>query len=343
MSLPDWPRAWGEPLGSGRLKVEPADFQVNEVLPETPSGEGEHLWLTVEKTGQNTAWLARQLANWANLSPREVSYAGLKDRHAVTTQTFSLHLPGRDDPQQVLAIDGVRILKQQRHHRKLKTGQLVGNDFRIRVRAFNGDAQALAERWQRLVEQGFPNYFGPQRFGRNGSNLSRARDWFQGEAKLRREQRGIHLSAVRSYLFNALLARRVADGNWNQWLAGDYLQFREGQGGFVCLDAEPHDLERVESGQLSPTASLPGRIRESLGPLDEREAQWLADEAFWLEGLTQRGIERGLRKLRVFAERGTLEWQDGDPVFAFFLPAGSYATTALREVVTLNDDDDGDE
>ncbi|WP_108126831.1 tRNA pseudouridine(13) synthase TruD [Saccharospirillum mangrovi] len=339
MSLPVWPRAWGESLGTARLKVEAADFQVTEVLPETPSGEGEHLWLTVEKTGQNTAWLARKLANWANLSPRDVSYAGLKDRHAVTTQTFSLHLPGRDNPVQTLAVDGVRILKQERHHRKLKTGQLVGNDFRIRLRDFNGDADALAERWAVLVEQGFPNYFGPQRFGQNGANLERARGWFNGDTKLRREQRGIHLSAVRSYLFNTLLAQRVADGSWNQWLPGDYLQFREGQGGFVCLQADAHDLERVQSGQLSPTASMPGRVRESLGPLDERETAALADESFWIDGLTERGIERGLRKLRVFAERGRLEWQDGDPVFHFFLPSGSYATTALRELVTLNEDD----
>lgn len=338
MSLPNWPRAWGEPLGSGRLKAEPEDFQVTEVLPESPVGEGEHLWLTVEKTGQNTAWLARKLARWANLPPRAVSYAGLKDRQAVTTQTFSLHLPGRDDPVQQLAVEGVRILERRRHNRKLKTGQLVGNEFRIRVRDFNGDADALGERWQCLVEEGFPNYFGPQRFGQAGANLERARSWFAGEASPPRAQRGIHLSAVRSYLFNELLARRVEAGNWNRWLEGDYLQFREGQGGFVCLEADEHDLERVRSGQLSPTASLPGRVREALGPLDEREADWLADEAFWLDGLLSRGIDRGLRKTRVYAERGQLAWQDGDPVFSFFLPAGSYATVALREVMKVSEE-----
>ncbi|PTY37163.1 hypothetical protein BGP77_07825 [Saccharospirillum sp. MSK14-1] len=342
MTLPLWPRAWGEPLGQGRLKAEPADFQVTEVLPETPSGDGEHLWLTIEKTGQNTAWLARQLARWADLPPRAVSYAGLKDRHAVTTQTFSLHLPGQADPSQPLLIDGVRIIERQRHHRKLKTGQLVGNEFRIRLRDFSGDADAVAERWQRLVEHGFPNYFGPQRFGDGGANLERARDWFAGGKPPRREHRGIHLSAVRSYLFNELLARRVEAGNWNQWLPGDYLQFREGQGGFVCLQAQEHDLDRVQQGQLSPTASMPGRIKDSLGPLDDRETQALADESFWLDGLTKRGIERGLRKLRVYAERGVLTWQDGDPIFTFFLPAGSYATTALREVATWNEDDERD-
>lgn len=342
MSLPLWPRAWGEPLGQGRLKVEPADFQVTEILPETPSGEGEHLWLSIEKTGQNTAWIARQLARWADVPPRAVSYAGLKDRHAVTNQTFSLHLPGQPDPSQPLVIDGVRILGQQRHHRKLKTGQLVGNEFRIRLRDFSGDVEALSERWQLLVDQGFPNYFGPQRFGQGGANLERARDWFAGGKPPKREQRGIHLSAVRSYLFNELLARRVEAGNWNQWLPGDYLQFREGQGGFVCQQADDHDLTRVQQGQLSPTASLPGQVRESLGLLDERENQALAEEHFWLEALHKRGLERSLRKLRVYAERGQLTWQDGDPVFDFFLPAGSYATTALREVASWNEDDERD-
>lgn len=339
MRLPVWPRAWGEPVGSGRIKAEPADFQVTEVLPDQAEGEGEHLWLTLEKTGQNTAWLARQLARWAEVAPRAVSYAGLKDRHAVTRQTFSLHLPGRADPVRAPDIEGVRILGQSRHRRKLKTGQLVGNDFVIRVRDFSGDADALAARWQRLVTAGFPNYFGAQRFGADASNLDRALAWFRGEARLPRGQAGIHLSAVRGYLFNRLLARRVAAGHWNRWLAGDFLQFREGRGGFICEQAGKDDLARLADGILSPTASLPGRIGEPLGALDEREAEWLAGEDEWLAGLERHGVERGLRKTRVFAERGELRWLDGDPLLRFFLPAGSYATAALRELLDWDEDD----
>lgn len=329
------PYAWGGPVGQAVLKDSPEDFRVDEVLPEAPSGEGEHLWLTVEKTGQNTAWVARQLSRWANLPVRAVSYAGLKDRHAVTTQTFSLHLPGRDDPDQPLVIEGVRVLSQARHPRKLKTGQLVGNRFTIRLRQFDGDDQALAYRWRHLVEQGVPNYFGSQRFGAGGANLERARQWFRGEAKLPRGQQSIHLSAVRSYLFNYLLARRVSEATWNRLLPGDFAQFREGQGGFLCEQPEPKDLERLETGQLSPTASLPGDLIGAATAIDDWESEVLSDEQEWLEGLRARRMQQGRRKTRVYPENGELIWEDGDPVFQFFLPAGSYATMALREAVTL--------
>lgn len=332
------PYAWGGPVGTARLKDTPEDFRVEEVLPETATGEGEHLWLTLEKTGQNTAWVARQLSRWANLPVRAVSYAGLKDRHAVTTQTFSLHLPGREDPVQPLSIEGVRVLSQARHPRKLKTGQLVGNHFVIRLRQFDGDSKALEERWQQLVTQGVPNYFGSQRFGSGGANLVRALQWFRGEARLQRGQQGIHLSAVRSYLFNKLLAARIEQGSWNQLLPGDFAQFREGQGGFLCETPAEDDLSRLESGRLSPTASLPGDITGDVSAVDEWEAAVLADDQEWLEGLKARRMQRSRRKTRVYPEQGTLAWQEGDPVFRFFLPAGSYATVALREAVALEEE-----
>lgn len=338
MTVASMPYAWGGPVGRAVLKERPEDFRVEEVLPEHPEGEGEHLWLTVEKTGQNTAWLARQLSRWANLPLRAVSYAGLKDRHAVTTQTFSLHLPGRADPVQPLVIDGVRVLSQSRHPRKLKTGQLVGNRFTVRLRRFDGDTDALDERWRLLVAQGVPNYFGLQRFGTGGNNLDRARQWFRGEAKLPRGQQGIHLSAVRSFLFNRLLARRVVDDTWNRLLPGDFAQFREGQGGFLCEQPSAGDLERLEQGRLSPTASLPGELNGDLSAIDEWELGVLADEQEWLDGLRARRMQRARRKTRVFPEGGELDWESGDPVFRFFLPAGSYATMALREAVRLSEE-----
>lgn len=338
MTMESIPFAWGGPVGRAVLKDRPEDFRVEEVLPEEAAGEGEHLWLTLEKTGQNTAWVARQLSRWANLPLRAVSYAGLKDRHAVTTQTFSLHLPGREDPVQPLVIDGVRVLSRARHSRKLKTGQLAGNRFTIRLRQFDGDADALVERWRHLVKQGVPNYFGLQRFGAGGNNLDRARRWFRGEAKVPRGQQGIHLSAVRSYLFNRLLAQRVADATWNRLLPGDFAQFREGQGGFFCEQPGPEDLERLEDGRISPTASLPGDMNGDVTAIDEWELRVLADEREWLDGLRARRLQRARRKTRVYPEGGELSWEAGDPVFRFFLPTGSYATMALREAVTLSEE-----
>lgn len=332
MMLPEWPKAWGESIGSGQLKAEPADFYVEEVLPETASGEGEHLWITLEKTGQNTAWLAKQLARWAGIPPRDVSYAGLKDRHAVTRQTFSLHLPGKPDPAAPLIMEGVQVLDVQRHGRKLRTGQLIGNHFVIRLRNWQGDAEALAQRWQTVVEQGFPNYFGPQRFGDQGQNLSRALAWIRGEARLPRGQQSIHVSAMRSYLFNGLLAERVEQGTWNQLIPGDFLQFKEGKRGFECLEPADSEWSRLASGQLSPSASLPGEQTEVFAQLDAREAPFLAQQSEWRDALIRLRIQRSLRKLRVYPEQGQLAWLGSDPQFRFFLPAGSYATTALREL-----------
>lgn len=333
MELPVWPLAWGSPIGQGELKHKNEDFRVVEVLPESPSGEGEHLWVTLEKSGQNTAWVARQLARWADVPPRAVSYAGLKDRHAVTTQTFSLHLAGRADPTLPLTLAGVRVLSQKRHIRKLKTGQLIGNRFQIRLRRFNGDLDALEQRWRELVAHGFPNYFGPQRFGDSGANLDRAQSWFRGQAKLPRGTQGIHLSAVRGYLFNRLLAERVSDGSWNQILNGDFMQFREGQRGFLCEHPTPEDLTRLDAGIISPTASLPGVLDDKLPGLDIREQAVLRREEEWVAGLVRHKVMRGQRKLRVYPEQGTLAFVEGDPEFRFFLPSGSYATVALREVV----------
>ncbi|MHA7881040.1 MAG: tRNA pseudouridine(13) synthase TruD [Saccharospirillum sp.] len=331
-----FPSAWGEPTGSALLKAQPADFQVTEVLPETAQGEGEHLWLTLEKTGQNTAWVARQLAKWAGIAQRNVSYAGLKDRHGITRQTFSLHLMNQSLPDTPLDLPGVVELSRNRHSRKLRTGQLTGNRFCIRLRDYDGEPTALEQRWQRLVSDGFPNYFGLQRFGHGGANLERAAAWLTGERRLPKPDQGLHLSAIRSWLFNIQLAQRVRDGDWNRLLPGDFAQFREGRGGFWC-EPDDQDDPRVAQGILSPTASLPGRARDGSEAFLEREQQWLAPYQDLVEALNGRRVERSLRKLRVFPEQAQLSWQGGDPVLSFFLPSGSYATAALFECIRLRE------
>jgi tRNA pseudouridine13 synthase len=326
------------PLSAGQIKTHNADFRVVERLPEVASGVGEHLWLTLAKDGQNTAWVARQLARWAGLGPRDVSYAGLKDRHGLTEQTFSLHLPGKLEPSvHLLQVDGLTVVEAKRHGRKLKTGQLVGNSFCIRLRNTDVPLDQLARNWQILVEQGVPNYFGPQRFGHGGLNVHNGSAWLLGRAKAPRHLQSIYLSAVRSFLFNKLLAQRVLDGSWNHLIEGDFAQFTEGKAGFYCAQPEAADVERCLQAKVSPCASLPGLSKDDFPALTARESLQLAPYADLLAALEERQVARHFRKLRVFPEAAGFEVIDKDPVLSFFLPAGSFATSVLAELVTDHD------
>jgi len=333
----DLPRAWGGVAGSGRLRAAPEDFRVEEMLGFEPSGEGEHLLLRVRKRNLNTVEAARRIARAAGVRPREVSWAGLKDRNAVAVQTFSVHLPGRADPDlSALEDDRLAVLSAARHHRKLRRGALRGNRFLIRVRGFRGDPDLLAERLQRIGEAGAPNWFGSQRFGREGGNLDRALALFRGEQRrVPREQRAIWLSAARAFLFNLVLAERVARGDWNRALPGEVLQ---PEGSRAQFRAEGDDTleRRLAAGEVHPTGPLWGRAGSCLLPEGEaaaRESAALAETAPWREGLERAGLEMDRRALRVQVRE--LEWalEGDDLVVAFFLGKGSYATAVLREVV----------
>lgn len=321
---------------AGLIKKHPEDFQVIERLPEAPSGEGEHLWVLLEKTGQNTQWVAKQLAQWAAVGSRDVSFAGLKDRQGITTQTFSLHLPGQQDPDlSALNIPGVRVLGAKRHGKKLRTGQLVGNHFSIRVRLSGDHREAVARQWRQITEHGVPNYFGPQRFGQQGNNVVNGVAWLVGQKKLPRHLHSIHLSAVRSWLFNKLLSARVEQQTWYRLLAGDFVQFTEGKTGFYCEQPDSFDIERVEAGLASPCASLPGKSRETFELLDKRESDVLHDHQDTIDALVSHRVDRHFRKLRLFIEKPELHFVDTDPVFSFFLPAGSFATAVMAEMFEL--------
>ena len=228
------PRAYGEALGTAVLKATAEDFQVDEVLDIPLSGDGEHLWLWVEKRGLNTEEAARRIAKAAGVPLRTVSYAGLKDRQALTRQWFSVQLPGKADPDLSGAEnDTLKILKTSRHKRKLQRGAHAANGFTLRLTQLNADKDALEQRLQQITRQGVPNYFGTQRFGWQGGNLGEARDY--AARKALPEQRNVRsrlLSTARSYLFNQVLASRVADGTWRQAQVGDLLAFTDSRSFF---------------------------------------------------------------------------------------------------------------
>ncbi|MFQ5610281.1 MAG: tRNA pseudouridine(13) synthase TruD, partial [Woeseiaceae bacterium] len=208
---------------SAIIRTQASDFIVDEVLGFSPDGEGEHDFLVIRKTGANTAWVARQLAHYAGIPARDVGYGGLKDRHAITTQAFTVRRPGRAAPDwSRFVASGVEIRAIARHGRKLRRGAHKGNRFRIRLRGkeLEHHSKAISERIAVIRELGIPNYFGEQRFGHGGRNLELARSMFAGK-RLKRDKRSIAISAARSYIFNRTLDARVRDGSWNSLRAGD--------------------------------------------------------------------------------------------------------------------------
>ncbi len=346
----DWPKAFGGSIGSAIFKQGPEDFRVFEQLPFAPIGQGEHLFLQIEKIGQNTAWLARQLARMAEVPAMDVSYAGLKDRQGVTVQWFCLRIPGLPPEgeqeqwlQRLAELDGVRLLQAVRHDRKLRIGSLSGNDFVIRLRDYQGDKAALETLLERVRLQGVPNYFGDQRFGRDGHNLILAQKLFSGEIKLARERRGFALSAARSLLFNQGLAERVQAGNWCQLTDGDVLTFPNAASLIYPNRRDDTVPERFARGDLINTGSLWGKgDLASEGCVAELE-QAVADRyAVFARGLEARDLKQERRTLVSQVRNFTWEWQGDDLVLGFSLQKGCYATAVLYELMDIRNPVEGE-
>ncbi|MFN3582248.1 MAG: tRNA pseudouridine(13) synthase TruD, partial [Pseudomonas sp.] len=253
------PTAWGAPCGRAVLKALPEHFRVTEVLDIELGGQGEHLWLLIEKRNLNTEEVAGRLARAAGVKVRDVSYAGLKDRKAVTRQWFSLQLPGRPDPDfSSLWGEDLRCFHSQRHSRKLQRGAHRANHFVIHLSQLQADTALLDERLQTIAEQGVPNYFGPQRFGHGANNILDARSWAErGALPPARGTRSRLLSSARSLIFNQLLAQRVATGTWNQVMPGDCLAFTDSRSHFSA-ERLASDDRRFAALDVHPTGPLWG-------------------------------------------------------------------------------------
>ena len=332
------PRAHGEPCGQGILKACAEDFQVDEVLDIPLSGEGEHLWLWVEKRGLNTEEAARRLARAAGMPLKSVSYAGLKDRQALTRQWFSLHLPGKADPELGAAEgDSLLILKRVRHSRKLQRGAHAANGFSLRLTQLRGDRERLEARLERLKAEGVPNYFGLQRFGHEGGNLLEARAYAErGELPVQRNLRSRLLSTARSYLFNRALAERVAAGSWNRALPGDLLAFTDSRSFFPAGEAECED-PRLALLDLHPTRPLWGAGASSAGGAErELEAEIATREDRLCAWLGEAGLAHERRILRLPIGGLTWHYPATDTLqLGFILPAGCFATVVVRELIDL--------
>jgi tRNA pseudouridine13 synthase len=331
--------AAGCPAVSACIRQTPEDFQVNEIPLLEPDGSGEHVWLLIRKRLENTAQVAEQLARFSGVPPRDVSYAGMKDRQAVTEQWFSVQLPGKDDPDwKALDSETITVISFSRHSRKLRRGALKGNAFRLVLRELEGEHAVLDERLVRISKEGVPNYFGAQRFGRDGSNLHAAQQLFKNpRRRMTRTKRGMALSSARSFLFNQVLSQRVEAGNWNQAIAGDALQLQGSHSFFIAESLDPELTGRVEQQDVHPTGPLYGRGESGVqADCLQLETAILASYPQWLEGLETLGLKQARRALRVPVEGLEWNWTGSDELeLKFSLPAGAYATSVLRELVVI--------
>lgn len=313
-TLPLWPNAYPASGASATLKLHNQDFIVTELPLQLPSGAGEHIWLDVEKNGANTAFVAEQLAAAAGVKEWDVGYAGLKDRYAITRQWFSIYFPKGETPDLTqLQHPEFKVLSQSRHVKKLRPGDLQGNRFRIVLREVNGDRDAIEANLKAVASQGAPNYFGAQRFGHDGGNVEQGRAMLAREIRVRNpKKKGIYLSAVRSFVFNEVLALRIQQGLWGKTLAGDVMD---------------------EAGL--PTGPLWGRGRVST--TDEAQAleNGVAERnASLCDGMEHAGLDQQRRALVASPLDMSWEWPQADQlVLTFSLPAGNYATSLLNEIL----------
>ena len=335
---------WEPPL-TATIKAQPEDFQVEELPATVPEGQGEHVWLEIEKRLLNSEDVAVWLARESGAARGRVSYAGRKDRQAVTRQWFSVQCPPESEPDWVVRAEAwnaaqadgetagrARVLHVARHARKLRTGHLAGNRFEIRLGAVEGDRAAAEAILAAIREGGIPNYFGAQRFGRD--NLARARAWLGGGRPPRsRNQRSLLLSAARSAIFNAVLAERVRRGDWNRLLPGDVANL-EGSGSVFPVAEVDAELEaRAARLDIHPTGPLWGKgSMQTGGEVQALEAAVAAGEPELAEGLERADMKAARRSLRMVPGAVDWRWEGEDLMLSLELGAGEYATGLLEAI-----------
>ncbi len=332
-------RAFGTPVLRAGFKLQPEDFRVDEDLGFEPDGAGEHLLLSIEKTGLTTFEAQAILARHFNVPLRDTSFAGMKDKQGVTSQWFSLP-PGKGGATaEDLQHPRLRVLRSARNGRKLRRGSHRGNRFHIVLRAPVGDRDAALVRTGMLAERGVPNYFGAQRFGYNEANVPAALAWFRGESVPDRQQRSMVLSAARSYLFNVLLSRRVKEETWDRWIAGDVMALAGTASTFACGRATPEELsQRLAEFDIHATGPLWGRGKLAVTEAAlQREGSLAEQYAELCAGLVAQGLEQERRPLRAQVQDLQAHFTDDAMILEFSLTRGAYATSVLRELVHPED------
>lgn len=328
----------GQPVAQAKLKTKAEDFQVIEDLGFEFSGVGEHLMVKIRKQGENTTFVANEVARICGVPSKNVGWAGLKDRHAVTEQWLSVHLPNPEMNFDAAALEAqhpsIKVLETARHNKKLRPGDLVGNQFVIRLVDVT-DIDDVTERLEKIKQSGVPNYYGSQRFGRDGNNLIEARRWGRDNVRTRNQnKRSMYLSTARSWIFNHILSHRIENSLFNQLIEGDLVQTAQGELQTVEANTLESLQSQLEQGSVFLTAALAGdNALPTHGPAQQLENQFLDAEEDLMKLIRGNRMRHDRRVVGLNADN--MHWQvDGsDVVVSFSLPAGCFATSILREVV----------
>ncbi|MGQ9510901.1 MAG: tRNA pseudouridine(13) synthase TruD [Thermaceae bacterium] len=316
----------------GRIRVQPRDFQVEEVPAYLPSGKGEHLYLLLEKEGLTTRQVFEFIRDALEVPEREIGVAGLKDKYALTRQWLSIPKRYEDRLSLLGELEGVRLLGVDLHTNKLQPGHLKGNRFRILIREVKGGKAEAEAVLRELQKRGVPNYYGPQRFGLGGKNPERGyRLVKEGKGRGTPWLKRFLIGSLQSLLFNDWVALRMERGLFDRVVLGDVAKKHETGGEFLVQDPE-RESERALRLEISATGPLFGRkYFQSQGEARALEDEVLARYDLKREDFT---LRRGARRpVRVPLPEVELEESPEGLWLSFFLPKGSYATSLLREVM----------
>ncbi|HHL32600.1 MAG TPA: tRNA pseudouridine(13) synthase TruD [Oceanospirillales bacterium] len=328
---------------TGKIRTCPEDFRVTERNDIELSGTGEHLWLYIEKTGSNTDWVAKQLSNVCQTPRRQIAYAGMKDRQAITQQWFSIQLPKVADVEKIAAAlpDNINILKAGLHSKKIKIGQLEGNQFKLIIRDIIGNKEEIEQNINHIIKLGVPNYFGPQRFGQQMGNIDKAKRWFMGDYKVKsRTLKSLLISSARSHIFNCIVAQRIKDNIWDQTIAGDLLQLQGSRSWFPGADAKPQELiQRLNEFDIHISAAMWGEDAvQSDGACAALENAIALNFPEYHKGFKQFRLKQDRRAIRIQATQLEYHWlNDNSLQLTFELQPGAYATGVLREIVNFKE------